>query len=82
MEDETADVSNKEQVAVCIRWVDENLCAHEDFVGMKPVARSTADEIVNVIADTLAEMNLRLEDGNVTMVRTRCQVTSQKFAHK
>ena len=31
MADETVGVSDKEQVAVCIRWVDENLCVHEDF---------------------------------------------------
>ena len=96
MADQTADVSSKEQVAVCIRWVDENLCAHEDFVGMKPVARATAGEIVNVIADTLAEMNLRLEDargqcydgantmsGNVTGVCTQIKKINPKclFTH-
>ena len=76
--------------------MDENLCAHEDFVGMKSVARATADEIVNVIADTLAEMNLRLEDargkcydgantisGNVTGVCTQIKKINPKclFTH-
>ena len=49
MADETAEVSNKEQVVVCIRWVDSNFSVHEDFVGLRPVARTTADEIVGVI---------------------------------
>ena len=49
MTDEAADVSNKEQVIVCIRWVDSNLTVHEDFVELRPVARTTADEIVGVI---------------------------------
>ena len=49
MADETAEVSNKEQVVVCIRWVDSNFSVHEEFVGLRPVARTTADEIVGVI---------------------------------
>ena len=49
MADETADVSNKEQVVACIRLVDSNFTVHEDFVGLRPVARRTADEIVGII---------------------------------
>ena len=48
MADEAANVSNKEQVAVWIRWVDSNFTVHEDFVGLRPVTRTTADEIVGV----------------------------------
>ena len=40
-----------------------DLCVHDKFVGIKPVARATADEIVNVISQTLNEMNLHLEDA-------------------
>ena len=47
--DETADESNKEQVVVCIRWLDSNFTVHEDFLGLRPVACTTADEIVGVI---------------------------------
>ena len=28
--DETSDISNKEQLSVCIRWVGENFIAYED----------------------------------------------------
>ena len=42
-------MSNKEQVVVCIRWVDSNITVHEDFVGLRPVARTTADEIAGLI---------------------------------
>ena len=48
MADETADVSNKELV-ICICWVDEDLIAHEDFIGMHPTERTTADVIVHVL---------------------------------
>ena len=31
--DEYTDVSNKEQLSFCIRWINENLCLVEDFLG-------------------------------------------------
>ena len=31
--DEYTDISNKEQLTICIRWVDKELQAHEDFLG-------------------------------------------------
>ena len=31
--DEYTDISNKEQLTICIRWVDKELHAHEDFLG-------------------------------------------------
>ena len=51
--DESADVSNEEQVVICIRWIDDNLIAHEDFVSLKPVAKCTSEMIVNVIKETI-----------------------------
>jgi len=35
--DECTDVSNKEQLTICLRWVDENLKDHENFVGLYQV---------------------------------------------
>jgi len=37
MADEVADVSNKEQVAIYLRSVDNNFDVHEDFVRMYAV---------------------------------------------
>ena len=34
MVDETTDISNKEQLVVCIRWVDKGLQPHEEFIGL------------------------------------------------
>ena len=34
MADETTDVSNQEQVVICIRWVDTDLEVHEDYIGL------------------------------------------------
>lgn len=39
MADESADVSNQEQVVVCIRWVGNDFEIMEDFVAIQPVAR-------------------------------------------
>ena len=62
MAGESSDVSNKEQVVVCIRWVDDELIAHEEFVGIKPVERTTAEDFVLVLTETLTEMPLRIDD--------------------
>ena len=31
--DEYTDISNKEQLTICVRWVDKHLEPHEDFLG-------------------------------------------------
>jgi len=49
MADETADISNQEQLVLCIRWVDDDLTAHEEFIGLYPLARTQASNIVEVI---------------------------------
>ena len=49
MADETADVSNKEQVVVCIRWFDENLVANEKFIGLKCVQGANAETLIGTI---------------------------------
>ena len=49
MTDKSADLSTEEQVVICIRWIDDNLIAHEDFVSLKPVANCTSEMIVNII---------------------------------
>ena len=37
--DEGTDVSNKEQLSFCLRSVDENLNAFEDFIGNRQLVR-------------------------------------------
>lgn len=49
MADESADISNKEQLVICLRWIDENCIAHEEFIGMHPLTGTDADQIVAVI---------------------------------
>ena len=35
--DEAVDISNVVQLTFCIRWVDDNLVPHEDFIGFHPI---------------------------------------------
>ena len=41
--DETTDQSNREQVVLVLRWVDETLEAHEEFIGLYMTSSITAD---------------------------------------
>ena len=61
MGDETGDISNKEQLVLCTKWIDDDLQVHEDFIGMHKIPSTTADEIVQVIK----VINLKLlKQGN------------------
>jgi len=40
--DEYTDISNKEQLSICVCWVDDNLEAHEDFLGYYQVTNIKA----------------------------------------
>lgn len=62
MADEVTDVSNKEQVAICLRSVDEGLEAHEDFIGLHYVDSIKADTLVAVLKDVLLRLGLPLGD--------------------
>ena len=84
MADETADISNKEQLVVCIRWVDENFAVHEDFIAMYPLERTTANHIVAVLKNCLISMHLCIEnahgqcyDGASTMAGVKTGVATQ-----
>ena len=62
MIDETTDISNKEQVVLCIRWLDTKLESHEDFIGLYCVESIDADTLTKVIKDILLRMNLSLSN--------------------
>ena len=51
MTDETTDSSNRAQVVIYLRWVDNSLNAHEDFIGLQQV---------DIIILKTSFMNLRL----------------------
>ena len=49
MADETTDAANKEQVVVCLRWVDNALEAHEDFIGLYKVESTETSAVLAVM---------------------------------
>ena len=62
MADEVTDVVNKEQVAICIRSVNEEFEANEDFVGKYNVEYIKTDTITQVLKDVLIRLNLSIND--------------------
>ncbi|XP_076359089.1 zinc finger MYM-type protein 1-like [Tachypleus tridentatus] len=58
--DECTDVANKEQLTICIRWIDDNLEPHEDFIGFYEIPTIKADTIVLTIKNAIIRMNLTL----------------------
>ena len=57
--DECTDVNNKEQLVLCLRWVeDDKLEVHEDFIGMYVVPNIAADILFSTIKDVLIRLNL------------------------
>ena len=49
------------QLVLRIRWVDDDIQFHEDFIGIHKIPNTTADEIVKVIK----VINLKLlKQGN------------------
>ena len=73
MADECVDVSNKEQLVICLRWVDCCLDVHEDFLGLYHIPDTSANAITAAIKDCLVRMNL----GAANMAGCRTGVASQ-----
>ncbi|XP_046548889.1 zinc finger MYM-type protein 1-like [Haliotis rubra] len=62
MADETRDISNKEQVVICIRWVDNDFSVHEDAIGLYVVPSTTSATLTEVLKDTLIRCDLPLSN--------------------
>ena len=81
---ECTDTSNKEQLVICIRWVDSNLEAHEEFIGMYKIDNIQADTILAAIKDVLIRLKLVMTkcreqcyDGATTMRGPKNGVATQ-----
>jgi len=63
MADEVTNSSNKErQFMVCIHWINKDLQAHEDFIGIHHVDTIEANTLVERLKDTLLRVNLSIHD--------------------
>ena len=61
MVDETTDMSNTEQMVVCLHVVDNDLKEYEEPVGLYSLESTSAAAIVSTIKDVLLCMNLRID---------------------
>lgn len=84
MADEVTDAANHEQFVLCLRWVDDDLNPHEEFIGLQSVPNIAADTLVAVIRDVLIRMNLSITncrgqcyDGASNMVGAKSGVATQ-----
>jgi len=68
MADETTDGSNREQVVIVLRYVDDSdFSVHEEFIGLYSVPSIDSDTLVSILKDTLLRLNLPL-----SKVRGQC----------
>ena len=59
--DGCTDLSNREQLVLCIRWIDRgNLEPQEHVIGMYQIDDISAHTIVSVIRDMLVRMNFSM----------------------
>ena len=65
--DEASDVSNTQQLVVCIRWVTNNLEVEERFISLVPLERAQADVIAVAIKDVLMRFSLLISNA-----KTQC----------
>ena len=61
MADKVTDSLNREQVAVCLRWVDQHFEPHDKFVGLHVIDTVASDRITTVLKDVLLRMNLNFQ---------------------
>ena len=59
--DEYTDISNKEQLTICLRWVDEIFNIKEDFLGFYELKDIKSDTIVSALKDVLLRTQIPLD---------------------
>lgn len=82
--DEYTDISNKEQLTLCLRWVDELFNINEDFLGFYELQDIKSDTIVSAIKDVLLRTQISLDncrgqcyDGASNMLGKKSGVAKQ-----
>ena len=53
-------MSNREQLVICLRWIDKDMEVHEDMVGLYQIDDTGADTITRSIKDALIRLNLSI----------------------
>ena len=58
MADKTTDIINKERFVICIRWVDYDLNANEDFTGLHKLNATNAGTLAFILKDVVLRLGL------------------------
>ena len=61
MAEETTDIINKELFMICIRWVDNDLNANEDFIGLHELSVTNAETLAFILKDVVLQLGLEPE---------------------
>ena len=61
MADETTDIINKEQFVICMRWVDNDLNANQDFTGLHELSVANAETLAFILKDVVLWLGLNPE---------------------
>ena len=56
--DGTQDIFGQEQESICLRYVDNDLKPHEEFIGMYSVTETSGKSLAGVVKDVLLRLNL------------------------
>ena len=82
--DKATDVKNVSELAVCLHWVEDELEAHDEFIGLKNMRNTDADSIVQKLKDILLRMHFKLSkcrrqcyDGCSTMSGSKSGIVVQ-----
>ena len=59
--DECTDIANKEQLTICLRWIDDKLQSNEEFLEFYEIPNTNAETIATVIEDALFRIGLPLK---------------------
>ena len=95
MADESTDVATKEQMALCVRHVDENATVFEDSIGFAEMEKVDAEAISTAIVTAIRDVGLSMDklrgqgydgaivmSGEVSGVKTRIQqIQPRAFYH-
>jgi hypothetical protein len=58
--DGTQDIARKEQMSICVRYVDDDFCPHEEFLGLYELPETTGKVLAKCIDDVLLRLQLPL----------------------
>lgn len=68
MADETKDISNREQLLLCIRSVSDSYVVHEDLVGLFQLENTTAISLHACTKDSLLRLGLMMDKCRVRLM--------------